>query len=166
MGRLEGKVAVVTGANSGIGLASAKRFAQEGARLFVMGRRQAELDAAVREIGGDTVGVRGDVSKLADLDHLYEVVREKAGVIDVLFANAGVGEFASLQDITEDHFDRTFGINVKGTLFHGEEGPAVAARWSVHHSHRLVGGQRRHAGFQCLQRNQGGDPEFCAWLDC
>jgi NAD(P)-dependent dehydrogenase (short-subunit alcohol dehydrogenase family) len=117
MGRLEGKVAVVTGANSGIGLASAKRFAQEGARLFVMGRRQAELDAAVREIGGDTVGVRGDVSKLADLDHLYEVVREKTGVIDVLFANAGVGEFAPLQDITEEHFDRTFGINVKGTLF-------------------------------------------------
>ena len=117
MGRLEGKVAVVTGANSGIGLASAKRFAREGAQLFVTGRRQAELDAAVSEIGGDTVGVRGDVSNFADLDRLYETVREKAGVIDILFANAGIGEFATLQDITEEHFDRTFAINVKGTLF-------------------------------------------------
>ena len=81
MGRLMGEVAVVTGANSGIGLASAKRFAQEGARLFVMGRRQAELDAAVSEIGRSTVGIRGDVSNLDDLDHLYDVVREKAGVI-------------------------------------------------------------------------------------
>jgi NAD(P)-dependent dehydrogenase (short-subunit alcohol dehydrogenase family) len=80
-----------------IGLASAKRFAKEGARLFVMGRRQAELDAAVSEIGGDVVGVRGDVSKLADLDRLYEVVREKAGVIDVLFANAGIGELRRLR---------------------------------------------------------------------
>jgi NAD(P)-dependent dehydrogenase (short-subunit alcohol dehydrogenase family) len=104
MGRLEGKIAVVTGANSGIGLASAKRFAQEGARLFVTGR-QAELDAAVKEIGGDTVGVRGDVSILADLDRLYETVRERSGV---LFANAGGGEFAALQDVTEEHFDRTF----------------------------------------------------------
>ena len=117
MGRLEGKVAVVTGANSGIGLASAKRFAQEGARLFLMGRRRAELDAAVSAIGGDTVGIVGDISQLGDLDRLYDVVRDQAGVIDILFANAGVGEFASLQDITEDHFDRTFDINVKGTLF-------------------------------------------------
>lgn len=118
MGRLEGKVAVVTGANSGIGLASAKRFAREGARLFVTGRRQAELDAAVSEIGGiDTVGVRGDISDLADLDRLYEIVREKAGTIDVLFANAGGGEFSTLQDVTEEHFDRTFATNVKGTLF-------------------------------------------------
>lgn len=117
MGRLEGKVAVVTGANSGIGLASAKRFAREGARVFITGRRQAELDAAVSEIGGGAVGVRGDVSNLADLDRLYETVRDQAGVIDVLLANAGIGEFAALQDITEDHFNRTFAVNVKGTLF-------------------------------------------------
>jgi NAD(P)-dependent dehydrogenase (short-subunit alcohol dehydrogenase family) len=117
MGRLEGKIAVVTGANSGIGLASAKRFAQEGARLFVTGRRQAELDAAVKEIAGDTVGVRGDVSILADLDRLYETVRERSGAIDIVFANAGGGEFAALQDVTEEHFDRTFATNVKGTLF-------------------------------------------------
>ncbi|MEA2817396.1 MAG: hypothetical protein QOI93_5112 [Rhodospirillaceae bacterium] len=117
MGRLEGKIAVVTGANSGIGLASARRFAREGARLFVTGRRQAELDAAVNEIGGDTVGVRGDVSSLADLDRLYDTVRERSGAIDILFANAGGGEFAALQDVTEEHFDRTFATNVKGTLF-------------------------------------------------
>jgi NAD(P)-dependent dehydrogenase (short-subunit alcohol dehydrogenase family) len=117
MGRLEGKVAVVTGANSGIGLATAKRFAREGARLFVTGRRQFELDAAVCEVGGKTTGVRGDVSNLADLDRLYDVVRQEAGVIDILFANAGGGEFMPLQEITEEHYERTFATNVKGTLF-------------------------------------------------
>jgi NAD(P)-dependent dehydrogenase (short-subunit alcohol dehydrogenase family) len=117
MGRLDGKVAVVTGANSGIGLATAKRFAREGARLFITGRRQPELDAATREVGGNAIGVRSDVSKLADLDRLYDVVREEAGVIDVLFANAGGGEFMPLQEVTEDHYDRTFATNVKGTLF-------------------------------------------------
>ncbi len=117
MGKLEGKVVVITGANSGIGLASAKRFAQEGARLFITGRRQPELDAAVVEVGGNTVGVRGDVSNLADLDQLYDIVRAQAGVIDVLFANAGGGEFAALPDITEEHYERIFASNVKGTLF-------------------------------------------------
>ncbi len=117
MARLEGKVAVVTGANSGIGLATAKRFAREGGRLFITGRRQPELDAAVRAVGGTTTGIRGDVSNMADLDRLYDVVREEAGVIDILFANAGSGEFMPLQAITEDHYDRTFATNVKGTLF-------------------------------------------------
>lgn len=117
MGRLEGKVVVITGANSGIGLATAKRFAFEGARLFITGRRQAELDAAVREIGGDTTGIQGDISKVEDLDRLYEVVRREAGRIDVLFANAGGGSFLPLEAVTEEHFDRTFAINVKGTLF-------------------------------------------------
>ena len=117
MGRLTGKVAVITGANGGIGLASAKRFAREGARVFMTGRRQAELDAAVAEVGGDARGVQGDVSELTDLDHLFEVVRDEAGRIDVLFANAGGGEFAALGEITEEHFDRAFDINVKGTLF-------------------------------------------------
>ena len=117
MGRLEGKVAVVTGANSGIGLASAKRFAQEGAQVFMTGRRQAELDSAVAEVGARARGVQGDIASLADLDRLYDVVREEAGRIDVLFANAGGGEFAPLGEITEEHYDRTFDINVKGTLF-------------------------------------------------
>lgn len=117
MGKLEGKVAVVTGANSGIGLAIAKRFAQEGARLFITGRRQVELDAAMKEIGGDTIAVQGDVSKLADLDRLYQVVRERAGGVDIVAANAGIGEFVPLEHVTEAHFDRLFSINVKGALF-------------------------------------------------
>ena len=117
MGKLEGKVAVITGANSGIGLASAKRFASEGARLFMTGRRQAELDKAVAEVGHDARGVQGDVANLADLDRLYRVVREEAGRIDVLLANAGGGELMPLSDVTEEHYDRTFATNVKGTLF-------------------------------------------------
>jgi NAD(P)-dependent dehydrogenase (short-subunit alcohol dehydrogenase family) len=117
MSKLVGKVAVITGANSGIGLASAKRFAQEGARVFMTGRRQRELDAAVVEVGNGARGVPGDVASLADLDRLYDVVRAEAGRIDVLFANAGGGEFASLSEITEEHYERTFAANVKGTLF-------------------------------------------------
>ena len=117
MGRLEGKVAVITGANSGIGLASARRFASEGARVFMTGRRKGELDEAVAEVGHGARGVQGDVANLADLDRLYEVVREEAGRIDVLFANAGGGALMPLADITEEHYDRTFATNVKGTLF-------------------------------------------------
>ena len=117
MGRLGGKIAVVTGANSGIGLASAKRFAAEGARVFMIGRRQAELDVAVAEVGNDARGVQGDVANLVDLERLYEVVRAEAGRIDVLMANAGGGDFMALPDITEEHFDRIFATNVRGTLF-------------------------------------------------
>jgi NAD(P)-dependent dehydrogenase (short-subunit alcohol dehydrogenase family) len=117
MGRLTGKVAFVTGANSGIGLAIAKRFSAEGARVFMTGRRQEALDKAVAEVGGDARGVQGDVSNLADLDRLYATIREEAGVIDILVANAGGGEFAALGNISEEHFDKTFAINVKGTLF-------------------------------------------------
>ena len=117
MARLEGKVAVITGANSGIGLAAAKLFAAEGARVFMTGRRKKELDAAVAEVGGNARGIQGDISKLADLDHLFAIVRDEAGAIDVLFANAGGGEFVALESITEEHFDKTFATNVKGTLF-------------------------------------------------
>lgn len=117
MGMLEGKIAVITGANSGIGRASAKRFVSEGARVFMTGRRQAELDEAVAEVGHGARGIQGDVGNLADLDRLYKVVREEAGRIDVLFANAGGGELVSLSDLTEAHYDRTFSTNVKGTLF-------------------------------------------------
>jgi NAD(P)-dependent dehydrogenase (short-subunit alcohol dehydrogenase family) len=116
-GKLEGKVAVVTGANSGIGFATAKRFVGEGAYVFITGRRQNELDAAVKEIGKNVIGVQGDVAKLADLDRLYEAVKAKTGRIDILFANAGVAELAPLGEITEEQFARTFDINVKGVLF-------------------------------------------------
>jgi NAD(P)-dependent dehydrogenase (short-subunit alcohol dehydrogenase family) len=114
---LAGKVAVVTGANSGIGLAIARRFAEEGARVFLTGRRQEPLDAAVAEIGPAATGVRADVSVQADLDHLYSVVREEAGRIDVLVANAGSAVPERLGEITEEAIDATFGTNVKGTIF-------------------------------------------------
>ena len=117
MGRLDNKIAVITGANSGIGLASAKRFAQEGARVFMTGRRQRELDAAVAEVGNGARGVQGDIANLADLDRLFDVVRTEAGRIDVLFANAGGGKFAALSEITEDDYESAFSTNVKGTLF-------------------------------------------------
>jgi len=117
MKKLDGKTAVITGGNSGIGLATAQRFVEEGAYVFITGRRQNELDAAARQIGKDVTGVQGDVSNLADLERLYAVVKEQKGRIDVVFANAGVGEFATLEKITEEHFDKTFGINVKGLLF-------------------------------------------------
>ncbi len=117
MAKLEGKIAVVTGGNSGIGLATAKRFVAEGAHVFITGRRQAELDAAVSQIGKNVSGVQGDVSNLADLDRLYATVKQQKGRVDVLFANAGLGEFVPLGQITEAHFDKTFGVNVKGTLF-------------------------------------------------
>jgi NAD(P)-dependent dehydrogenase (short-subunit alcohol dehydrogenase family) len=115
--KLYGKIAVITGGNSGIGLATAIRFVDEGAYVFITGRRQAELDAAVKEIGKNVTAVQGDVTKRGDLDRLYATVKEEKGRIDVLFANAGIGEFASLREITEEHFDRIFGTNVKGVLF-------------------------------------------------
>lgn len=117
MSKLAGRVALVTGGNSGLGLATARRFAAEGAQVFITGRRQAELDAAVAQIGDGAIGVQGDVSNLADLDRLYETIGRQAGRLDVLFANAGIGEFAPLGQISEAHFDKAFGINVKGTLF-------------------------------------------------
>jgi NAD(P)-dependent dehydrogenase (short-subunit alcohol dehydrogenase family) len=115
--KLAGKVAVITGGSTGIGLATAKLFVAEGAHVFITGRRKAELDAAVKEIGDNVVAVQGDVTKQADLDRLYETVKTKAGRIDVVFANAGTGEFAPIGSVTEEHFDKLFGINVKGALY-------------------------------------------------
>lgn len=117
MGQLDGKTAVVTGGNSGIGLASAKRFAAEGAHVFITGRRQEALDTALLEIGSNATGVRGDVSDLADIDRLCAAVADRGRRVDVLFANAGGGEFSTLEQVTEEHFDTTFGTNVKGMLF-------------------------------------------------
>ena len=117
MGRLDGKVAVVTGGSSGIGLAAAKRFVEDGAYVFITGRRQEELNAAVRQIGRNVQAIGGDVSKLADLERIMTAVKEQKGRIDVLFANAGIAEAAPLTEITEEFFDRHFDINVKGALF-------------------------------------------------
>jgi len=117
MGRFENKVVVVTGGTSGIGLASAKAFAAEGASVFITGRRQEALDAAVKAIGGKVTGVRADMSNLADIDRLYDAVQQQHAQIDVIFANAGGGSLAPLGAIDEAHFDKTFATNVKGVLF-------------------------------------------------
>jgi NAD(P)-dependent dehydrogenase (short-subunit alcohol dehydrogenase family) len=118
MNKLQRKMTVITGGTTGIGFATAKRFVDEGAFVFITGRRQKELDEAVEAIGSNVIGVRGDVSRLQDLDRLYETVKAKGkGTIDVLVANAGIGEFAPLASLTEEHFDKLFDLNVKGTLF-------------------------------------------------
>jgi len=116
--RLEGKVAVITGGANGIGLATAKRFASEGAYVFITDRDKKELDKAVSDVGENvSSGIQGDVSNLADLDRLYDTVKDQKGHIDILFANAGVIQFAPLGKISEEHFDKLFSINVKGLLF-------------------------------------------------
>jgi NAD(P)-dependent dehydrogenase (short-subunit alcohol dehydrogenase family) len=117
MGKLQDKVAVITGGTSGMGLATAKRFVAEGAYVYIMGRRRPELAAAVKAVGRNVTGVAGDVAQLADLDRLYETVRTEKGHVDVVFANAGVGEVAPLGAVSSEHYERIFGVNVRGTLF-------------------------------------------------
>ena len=117
MGKLSGKVAVITAATSGMALATAKLFVEEGAYVFITGRRKDKLDEAVKAIGRTVTGVQGDASNLADLDRLYDTVKKEKGKIDVLFASAGWGEFAKIGEVTEEHFDKTFDLNVRGTLF-------------------------------------------------
>ncbi|WP_375473748.1 SDR family oxidoreductase [uncultured Nostoc sp.] len=117
MKKLEGKIALVTGGNSGIGLATAKQFVAEGAYVYITGRRQVELDAAVEAIGKNVTAVQSDVSNLADLDRLFATIKQEQGHLDIIFANAGGGQIAPLGTITEEHFDKTFNINVKGLLF-------------------------------------------------
>jgi NAD(P)-dependent dehydrogenase (short-subunit alcohol dehydrogenase family) len=117
MGKLERKIALVTGGNSGIGLATARQFAQEGAHVFVTGRRAAELDAAAKEIGANVTAIQGDVSKLEDLDRLMDEIKRQTGRLDVLFANAGLARYGTLGAIEEETFDAIFDVNVKGVLF-------------------------------------------------
>ena len=115
--KLTGKIALVTGGTSGIGLATAKRFVSEGAHVFITGRRQTELDAAVKQIGNNVTGIRGDVSNLGDLDRVFDAIKKQKSRLDVLFANAGGGSLAPLGQITEEHFDKIFDTNVRGLLF-------------------------------------------------
>jgi len=117
MGKFEGKIALVTGGTSGIGLATAQKFVNEGAYVYITGRRQNELNKAVNQIGKNVTGVQGDISKLEDLDKLYDIIKQEKGKLDILFANAGTGSFLPLSEITEEQVDRTFDINVKGTIF-------------------------------------------------
>src|SRR5271163_2930432 len=117
MPALEGKIAVITGGSSGIGLATAKRFVAEGAQVFLMGRRQDELNKAVAEIGPSAIGVTGDVSNLEDLDSLYSLIASKRMKIDIVFANAAFAEIVPMRVVTADHFDRTFDTNTRGVFF-------------------------------------------------
>ncbi len=128
--KLENKVAVITGGSAGIGLGAAKRFVEEGAKVFITGRRQSELDKAVAEIGGDVTAIQADAARLADIDRVYEIVGQKAGRIDVLFANAGIYEFGPLGEITEEHFDKTFNTNVRGVLFAVQKALPLLSRGS------------------------------------
>ena len=164
MGKLQGKVAVITGGSTGIGLATAKLFVKEGAYVFITGRRQKELDEAVKAIGSNVTGVQGDVAKLADLDRLYETVKAK-GRIDIVFANAGVAEFAPLGSITEEHFDKLFNINVRGTLFTVQKAlPLLNDGGSIILTGSVAVFQR-HACLRRLRRDQGRHPQFRASLD-
>ena len=115
--KLEGKIAVITGGSSGMALASAKRFVEEGAYVFITGRRQEQLDKAIKLIGRNVTGVQGDSANLNDLDRLFDTVKREKGRIDVLFASAGIGEVSKIGEITEKHFDTAFGLNTRGTLF-------------------------------------------------
>jgi NAD(P)-dependent dehydrogenase (short-subunit alcohol dehydrogenase family) len=117
MGKLDGKIALITGGNSGIGLATAKRFVQEGAYVFITGRTQAKLDQAVQQVGSNVTGVQGDVAKLADLDRLFAQIKQEKGRLDIVFANAGIAKYAQLGNIEEELYDSIFDGNVKGMLF-------------------------------------------------
>jgi NAD(P)-dependent dehydrogenase (short-subunit alcohol dehydrogenase family) len=117
MGKLDGKIALITGGNSGIGLATAKRFVQEGAYVFITGRTQAKLDQAVQQVGSNVTGIQGDVAQLADLDRLFAQIKKEKGKLDIVFANAGIAKYAQLGSIDEEHYDSIFDGNVKGMLF-------------------------------------------------
>jgi len=151
MNKLEGNIALITGGNSGIGLATAKRFVHEGAYVFITGRREQELAAAVKEIGSNVTGVQGDVAHLGDLDRLFAQIKREKGKLDIVFANAGGAKFAPLGKLTEEHYDSLFDINVKGLLFTVQKGPSAAAGWRLYHPECVCRGQYSAvAGVECL----------------
>ncbi|MFJ5949480.1 SDR family NAD(P)-dependent oxidoreductase [Streptomyces noursei] len=132
MGQLDNKTALITGASTGIGLAMARRFAAEGATVYLTGRRKAELEAAVEQVGDRAIGIRSDVSQLDDLDRLFTEITERSGQLDIVVANAGVGDFGPLGEITEESYDRTTAINLKGTVFTVQKAlPLLSAGASV-----------------------------------
>jgi len=162
--KLNDKIALVTGGTSGIGLATAQRFVAEGAHVFITGRRQAELDAAVKTIGRNVTGVLGDVSKLADLDKLYATIKEQKGRLDVLFANAGGGSLLPLGQITEEHFDKTFGTNVRGLLFTVQKALPLMAKGSSIVLNASITSIKGNPAFS-VYRDQGSGAQLCAQLD-
>src|SRR6266513_6037616 len=145
--KLAGKIALVTGGSSGIGLGIAKRFAQEGARVFITGRRQSQLDEAVASIGVNAAAIQGDTTDLADLDRIFEEIQAQAGRIDVLAVNAGVYELGTLGEITEEHFDKTFNTNVRGLLFAVQNALPLLTKGS---SVILIGSMASIKGFPSL----------------
>ena len=151
MGKLEGKVAVVPGRSSGLALESAKRFVEEGAYVFITGRRQETLDEAVKVIGRNATAVRGDASNLNDLDRLFETVQREKGKIDVLFASAGKGEAATLGNITEEHFDAGFDLIVRGTLLHRAKGVTALQRWRFDSRDRLRSSVKAFPASACMR---------------
>jgi NAD(P)-dependent dehydrogenase (short-subunit alcohol dehydrogenase family) len=160
MGRLSGKVALITGGNSGIGFASAKRFAEEGADVVITGRRKKELDEAAAAIGKNVLAVQGDVSRLADLDRLYAFVRETSGHIDILFANAGIASFARLGTISEEHFDQLIGINVKGLLFTVQKALPLFKDGGSIILNSSIAGQKGIAGFSVYNATKAAVRSF------
>lgn len=142
MGKLGGKVAVITGGTTGMALASAKLFVEEGAYVFITGRHQDKLDAAIKEIGRNVTGVQGDAADLSDLDRLYDTVKREKGRIDVLFASAGRGAFATLAEATEEHFDEIYDLNVRGTFFTAQKAlPLLADGGSIILNASMAGGR-------------------------
>ena len=142
MGALEGKVAVITGGNSGIGLATAQRFVQEGAYVFITGRRQAELDKAVALIGRNVTAVQGDITKLQDLDGMAAAVKAEKGIVDIIVSNAGLTEQASIDSLTEEHFDRTFNLLAKAPVFLVQKLlPLMTGGGSITHDWRATHGE-------------------------
>ena len=161
---LKSKIAVVTGGSSGIGLATAKRFVDEGAYVFIAGRRQDELDKAVAEIGSNVTGVKTDIAKLDDLDRLYETVAKK-GKIDVIFAGAAFVEKTMTAAATPEHFDQTFNTNARGTYFTVQKALPYLNDGAFHHPRGVGREEQRPSGPQHLQRHQGSAPVICADVD-
>jgi NAD(P)-dependent dehydrogenase (short-subunit alcohol dehydrogenase family) len=155
MGKLNGKVAVITAATSGMALATAKRYVEEGAYVFITGRNKQRLDKAVKEIGKNVTGVQADSSNLADLNRLYETVKKEKGKIDILFASAGEGSFATIEEVTQEHFDSTFNQCARHTVY-GAEGAAAVQQQRLHHSEWIDCGREGLPAFRRLLGEQSG----------
>jgi NAD(P)-dependent dehydrogenase (short-subunit alcohol dehydrogenase family) len=165
MNKLEGKIALITGGTSGIGLATAKAFVHEGAYVFITGRREAELATTVKEIGRNIAGIQGDVSNLGDLDRLFAQIKREKGRLDIVFANAGVAKLAAFGTITEELYDWTFDINVKGLLFTVQKAlPLLSDGASIILNSSVVGSKGLPTN-SVLQRHQSRHSFVCADVD-
>ena len=160
MQRLSGKVAVITGGNSGIGLATAKRFVEEGAQVIITGRRKKELDDAVAQIGNNVTAIQGDVSHLDDLDFLYSKIKQRHGHIDILFANAGLGRVGPLGTVSEEHFDREFDTNVKGLFFTVQEALPLLRDGGSIILNSSIAGQKGISGFSVYNATKAAVRSF------